>query len=277
LWRSIVGRDGSTRKGRHTTFTGHVTLFPRSPVQFEVRRNYQGSEQDTTSDVNDYLTLQLLSRGEVTDHLRGRMQLARRFILESTRGGIPADIAFLSLEADVIDGVRVRGDLNMARFDRAASLGRFQTTSLLQCFLSPRRHWQLTGTVQFLNRGDAIRLTRNERFSATVTGVYTPTPSLNLGADFRHSEVTRGKLHEDNSIVVNGSLRVGTRGRLNLSYAFDDNRDGTDGPATARRTFNADLQVWINPKGSLSIHYSRVARDGTVENRFTTVNFNQSF
>ena len=107
----------------------------------------------------------------------------------------------------------------------ASGIKRFQTTSLFDLYLRPRKNFKLNPQVHFLKYSDQFALLNNDRMSYGFSGNYHNTNyhNLNLGFNLQREIVTTGNRYENTSMSVNFGISTRRRSSFHVSYGTNNN------------------------------------------------------
>lgn len=259
-----------------------LLFFPYAPVTFELSRTYLRTETATDLTRSDYGTAQLIATGDFWRRTHGRLQITRRADIDSYNGIIPDDIYYLSVRSMVFRGVDLRLDASVSeRNEDTYRTDRYQTLSLLELYLQPWNNVTVIPRVQHLRFAQDVSFTGNDRATYGVTANFYARRGMTLGADLSRSLVTTGQQSESNSATFNMGLSLRKRSSLNVSYGINEvdrfNADPAVAPDTKSRSFNVSGQVWVVPRGSLSVTFTDVDRDDRDDSTVFSVGYRQDF
>jgi hypothetical protein len=179
-------------------------------------------------------------------------------------------------------GVDLRVDASVSeRNEDAYRTDRFQTLSLLELYLQPWNNLTVIPRVQHLRFADDVSFTGNDRALYGVTANFHARHGITMGADLNRSLVTTGQQSESNSATFNLGLSLRKRSSVNLSYGINEldrlNADPAIAPDSKSRSFNVSGQVWVVPRGSLSMTFTDVDRDDRDDSTAFSVGYRQDF
>jgi hypothetical protein len=259
-----------------------LLFFPYSPVTFEMSRTFLRTETETELTRSDYGTAQVIARGNFWRRTEGRLQITKRADIDSYNGIIPDDIYYLSVRSLLYRGVDLRVDASVSeRNEDAYRTDRFQTLSLLELYLQPWNNLTVIPRVQHLRFADDVSFTGNDRALYGVTANFHARHGITMGADLNRSLVTTGQQSESNSATFNLGLSLRKRSSVNLSYGINEldrlNADPAIAPDSKSRSFNVSGQVWVVPRGSLSMTFTDVDRDDRDDSTAFSVGYRQDF
>ncbi len=272
-------------KSTDNTYSFHLNFLPKSPLRLDLARNYIQSRQDTLETISDYATAQLVLSGKVNAKTSARAQFARRFIIESSRGAIPANIYLVSITSKIFKGINARADLNVSQRDVKEQVkGRYQTNSSLEIQAKPRSNLQLRTNVLFYKYSPRFSLLKNDRATYNLTATYFPARSFHIGVDAQRSLITSGKEQTNNSLTINSSITWRNRSNFNISYSLnaveipgvepDSNQNKI---RNNRSTLSIQNQLWLAGSGVLSVNYSRQEGEIGPATRFLTFSYRQNY
>jgi hypothetical protein len=257
-----------------------VQLFPTSALSFDASRTYLSTKQNGSLIRTDYATLQGLLRGTIIPATTGRLQVAKRFDID-TRGGVVApDIYYGAIRSRIYDGIDLRVDVNVSeRNDPVSLIAPYQMTTVVDLFLKPRPSITISPHIQYLKTSTTISFLRNDRHVYGVLANYFPRSRMSLGLDLRRTRVTTVRPRDDFSVIANANAYFGQRSSFAVSYGLNDTQYPTDGGPSASlvgdraNTLTLQTTVWVVPKGSLSLNYARVDRDVGIDTSNLSVSF----
>lgn len=256
-------------------------FFPTSPVTFEYYQTFVRSEQDTLVSQTSYGSAQVLGDGKVWRNLTGHLQLTRRFDTNTIDGIIPDHIYFARIESHNRRGIDVRGELGvLERVQEHTRPERYQNTSMLDMYLRPWNNMTFVPRVQYSRFSDNIAFTGNDQATYSLNGTWAAR-AVNFGTNLNHTAVLSGRESVSNAATFNVSASMRGRSSISVSYGVRE----TDQFATSTlpefyaksRTLNMWGQVWILPRGSISVNYTRVDTDHQPVSNYVALNYRQDF
>jgi hypothetical protein len=274
--------EGFTQaKSDNDNFVGRLMVFPTRPYTFQVSRTYLATETNIQRTKADYATVEMLLRGPIGRGSFGRVQVAKRYDINTQGGIVPANTFLAALRTNVYDGVDFRIDVNLAqRQDVGPFVPEYSMTSIAELFLRPRRSLFISPNMQVIASSARFTALRNDRVRLGVRSNYVAPRRWTFGCDLNATDIRTGLARRrDYSALFNFSTPLRGRSSLNATYAINDTRplDGSDTAVAlvGRRsnTFNVNAQVWIMRRGSLAFNYGYIDREVFGE----TENFSASF
>jgi len=257
-------------------------FFPTSPVTFEYYQTFVRTEEaDTLVSQTSYGSAQVLGDGKVWKNLTGHMQLTRRFDTNTIDGVVPDHIYFARVESRNRRGIDVRAELGvLERVEESTRRDRYDNSSMLDMYLRPWNNVTLVPRVQFTRFSDDIAFTGNDQSTYSLTGSWAARV-VNFGMNLNRSAVLTGRQSVSNAATFNVSAALRGKSSFSASYGIRE----TDQFATSvipefytkSRTLNVWGQVWILPRGSLSVNYTHVDPDLQPETNYVALNYRQEF
>jgi hypothetical protein len=280
--RWLDSKNAEESTGRNHTFSARVNFFPASPVRIDLARDYIESRQDTSVSISDYATAQLVMTGKLGENTNGRAQAARRFVIRSSRGAIPANILYFSLDSRIFRDLSTRAELNISQRDvKEYTKGKYQINSTFEIYAKPRRTLQLRTSVQYYKYSPTFSLLKNNRVVYSMTATYFPAGRFHIGVDAQRSMITSGQVQTNDAVTVNSSIAWSNRSNFNISYGFntiDKPGEPADDESTGNRnTLTLQSQFWITGSAVLAVNYSRQAKKGGRAPEFLTVSYRQNY
>jgi hypothetical protein len=256
-------------------------FFPMSPVTFEYYQTFVRTEADTLVSQTSYGSAQILGDGKVWRNVTGHVQMTRRFDTNTIEGVIPDHIYFARLESRNRRGVDVRGELGvLERVQEGTRRDRYSNTSMLDMYLRPWNNMTLVPRVQYIRFSDNVAFTGNDQSTYSLTGTWGAR-IVNFGLNLNHSAVQSGRRSVSNAATFN--ISAGLRGKSSFSASYGVRE--TDAFATSvlpeeyskSRTLSLWGQLWVLPRGSLSVNYTNVDPDNGRETNYVALNYRQEF
>jgi len=257
-------------------------FFPTKPVTFEYYQTFvRTTEADTLVSQSSYGSAQILGDGKVWRSLTGHMQVTRRFDTNTIDGIIPDHIYFVRVESHNRRGIDVRGELGvLERVQEETRRDKYSNSSMLDMYLRPWKNVTLVPRIQYIRFSDDIAFTGNDQSTYSLNGTWAAR-AVNFGTNLNHSAVLTGRESVSNAATFNVS--AGLRGKSSFSASYGVRE--TDLFATTffpevyskSHTLNIWGQIWILPRGSLSVNYTRVDPDQGRETNYVALNYRQEF
>ncbi|HET6350020.1 MAG TPA: hypothetical protein VFH88_13155 [Candidatus Krumholzibacteria bacterium] len=279
--RYLTNESSRTFKNTDDNDRLSALFFPLSPVTLEIADTFVRTKQDTLVSRAHYGTLQVLADTEVWKKTRGLLQLTRQFDINTVGSIVPDHLYIARLESFDRRGLDMRAEASVSeRVDDNTRSYRFRNTTLFDIYLRPRRTITITPRATFTNFGDDVAFTHNDQASYGLNGTWLAR-SVNLGMNLTHSAITSERQSVSNSAVFSVSTSMRNRSSLSVSYGLRE----TDQFATAlfperydkSKTLNVWGQLWVLPRGSLSVNYTRVDRELADDTNYVAVNYRQEF
>jgi hypothetical protein len=279
--RYLTNETNTTFKSTDDNDRLSALFFPLSPVNVELSDTYVRAEQDTLVSKTNYGTVQMLADGNVWWRTRGLLQLTRQFDIETINSIVPDHMYIARLESFDRRGVDLRAEAAVSeRVDEDTRAYRYRNTSLFDIYLRPWKNVTLVPRAQFTNFGDVIAFTGNDQANYGFNATWLAR-AVNLGTNLTHSVVTSGRESVSNAAAVNISASMRNRSSLSVSYAIRE----TDQFGTSTlpeqydksHTLNVWGQIWVLPRGSLSVNYTHVDRERLSDTNYVALNYRQEF
>jgi hypothetical protein len=257
-------------------------LFPFSPVTLELSDTYlRALQDDRIMSKTNYGTAQMIATGTIWRKTRGLAQLTRQVEIETINGIVPDHIYFVRLESFDRRGFDMRAEAGV--YERVQDETRdykYRNTTLFDIYLRPRRDLTLVPRATFTKFSDTVSFTGNDQLAYGLNGTWTAR-YVNFGMNLTHNEITTGRRSVSNAAAFNMSARLRSRASFNVSYGIRE----TDQFATRLVPWNYDKsqtwnlwgQVWVLPRGSVSVNYTHVDRDPGEDTNYVAVNYRQEF
>lgn len=283
--------NDETLEGRNDTYAFHASILPAYPLHFDISRDYRLSKQDGTKRISDYMSTQVVLTGKITKRASGRIHVNRRFNMNGTNAIIPANLYIASVSSQAYRGIDLRAEINVSERQDLSSQGasselkRFQTTSIFDMFLRPRKNFTINPQFQVLKYSDRLAFLKNDRLSYGFSGNYHNTDcyNLNMGFSLRRELVTNGKRYESTSMRVNFGLSTRKRTSFNVSYGTNatdylaSNMFDTTALDTESNNLILQTQYWLFQRGSISLNYTDSKRGNGSHARYVNVHYVQHF
>ena len=261
-----------------------LSFWPTGHVRPEVSRTYIMTEQGGNRLTSDYGSLQLLVDGNVQKRTWARGQLTRRIDIDTQGGVLPSHIYMISTRSNLYDGVDLRAELIANEtVNDTPTQDRFRTSSLFDLYLAPWRNMTITPHLQYNRYSDQLSFLHNDQATWGVTANYIPRyPRMSIGLDVNRTKVTTGFRRMDTAGAVNLSMYLRSRSSFNVSYGVRETERYDSGAGSApgisrTNTLNAQAQVWVARRGSISINYTGVDRNPERDNSQFAVTYRQDF
>jgi hypothetical protein len=229
----------------------------------------------------NYGTAQMIATGTIWRKTRGLAQLTRQVEIETINGIVPDHIYFVRLESFDRRGFDMRAEAGV--YERVQDETRdykYRNTTLFDIYLRPRRDLTLVPRATFTKFSDTVSFTGNDQLAYGLNGTWTAR-YVNFGMNLTHNEITTGRRSVSNAAAFNMSARLRSRASFNVSYGIRE----TDQFATRLVPWNYDKsqtwnlwgQVWVLPRGSVSVNYTHVDREQGEDTNYVAVNYRQEF
>ncbi|HEU4365372.1 MAG TPA: hypothetical protein VFT13_07885 [Candidatus Krumholzibacteria bacterium] len=261
-----------------------LSFLPAGHVRPEASRTYIMTDQNGRRTTTDYASLQVLVDGNVQKRTWGRAQVTRRVDIDTQGGVLPSHVYMMSVRSNLYRGVDLRGELTANEtVNDTPALDRFQTSSLFDLYLAPWRSTTVTPHVQFTRFSDELSFVHNDQATSGITVNYIPRyPRMSIGLDVNRTRITTGFRRTDTAGAVNVSLFMRSRSTFNVSYGIRETErydsGGGSSPGISRaNTLNAQAQVWVARRGSISINYTGVDRNPEIDTSQLAVTYRQDF
>jgi hypothetical protein len=257
-------------------------FFPFSPVTFELSDTYLRTEQnDALESKSNYATAQAIATGTIWRQMKGLAQLTRQMEIETVNGIVPDHIYFVRVESFNRRGVDLRAEAGVyERAQEETREFRYRNTTLFDIYVRPRRDLTLVPRATFTKFSDTVSFTGNDQAAYGLNGTWNAR-WVNVGANLTHTEVTTGRRSANNAATFNVSARLRSRASVNVSYGV---REGDQFATTLRpweydkvRTLNIWGQVWVLPRGSVSVNFTRSENEQQTVANYVAVNYRQEF
>jgi hypothetical protein len=261
-----------------------LSFLPTGHIRPEASRTYIMTEQNGARITSDYASLQVLVDGNLQKRTWGRAQVTRRFDIATEGGVLPSHIYMVSARSSLFRGVDFRGEVtaNETVHD-SPTVDRFQTSSLFDLYLVPWRSTTITPHIRYTKFGDELSFVHNDQESWGITANYIPRfPRMSIGMDVNRTKVNTGFQRMDTAGSVNLSMYLRSRSSFNVSYGIRETERYDSGagsvPGISRaNTLNAQAQVWVLRRGSISINYTGVDQSSESDSEQLAVTYRQDF
>ncbi|HEX6944022.1 MAG TPA: hypothetical protein VF128_13915 [Gemmatimonadaceae bacterium] len=280
--RYITAENQQTLKTIDDNHRVSAKFLPFNPVNLEVADTYvQTKENGDVASRTHYGTMQLIADGTVYRKTRGLLQLTRQAEIETINSLVPDHIYFVRLESFDRRGVDLRAEAGVYERVQDDSRGyRYRNITLLDVYLRPRRNITIIPRMSFSKFSDTISFTKNDQATYGLNANWVAR-ALTFGANLTHNELTTGRRSVNNAATFNVSARLRNRASFNVSYGMRE----ADQFATGRlpweydktNTLNVWGQVWVLPRGSVSVNYTHVDREQGDGSEYVALNYRQEF
>jgi hypothetical protein len=280
--RYLTNQNGVTVKTADDNHRASALFFPFSPATLELSDTYIRIEREgSVTSKSNYGTAQMIATGRVWRKTRGLLQLTRQFEFETINGIVPDHIYFARLES--FDRRRFDARVEAGLYERVQGESRayrYRNTTLFDVYLRPRRDLTLVPRATFSKFSNDFSFRGNDQATYGLNATWVAR-YVNLGMNLSHQVVTTGRRSVSNAATLNLSARLRSRASVNVSYGVRE----TDQFATSvrpwkydeSRTTNVWGQVWILPRGSVSVNFTHVDRDRGADQDYVAVNYRQEF
>ena len=261
-----------------------LSFLPTGHVRPEASRTYIMTEQNGARITSDYASLQVLVDGNLQKRTWGRAQVTRRIDIATDGGVLPSHIYMVSARSSLFRGIDFRGELtaNETVYD-SPTVDRFQSSSLFDLYLVPWRSTTITPHVRYTKFSDELSFVHNDQESWGITANYIPRfPRMSIGMDVNRTKINTGFQRMDTAGSVNLSMYLRSRSSFNVSYGIRETERYDSGagsvPGISRaNTLNAQAQVWVLRRGSISINYTGVDQSSESDSEQLAVTYRQDF
>lgn len=253
-------------------------------VRPELGHTYILTDRDGVQTTSNYATVQVLADGDVWRRTWGRAQVTRRVDIDTQGGVLPSHIYLVALRSNIHQGIDLRAELNCneAVYDYWYT-NRFTTSSLFEVYLVPWPSTTITPHLQYTRYGDDVSFVGNDQSLVGVTATWMPRyPRITLGFDANRTTVTTGFRRTDTAGSVNLSMYLRGRSTASVSYGRRETERYLSAPGSSysfdrANTLNAQGQVWLTRRGSLSVVYTGVDRNVSGDTNQFAITFRQDF